>query len=424
MAEAARPGSKRFVSAARLAVALTASLAVISCTGGGSDVEETNTEENTKTSTSSITEDTDSPADIATATGPVTWSTLEVAAADDAVDIVERDPADDFFYIVRRTGVIELWSRDHRRIATALDLVGEVSVRGERGLLGLDFARNTDASDGWVAYVSRSASDGTSVLESYQVSNDGILDESSRIVHLLVDQPYANHNGGDVKVGPDQMVYLALGDGGGGKDPERTGQNLSTLLGKILRIDPTADGYDVPADNPFVGVPDARGEIWSLGVRNPWRIDFDLDGNLWVADVGQYKREEVSRASASGDFPGGRGTNFGWSAWEGSRRFNYDQDAPDALAPVHEYSHGDDGCAVSGGTVATSANLPARAGWYLYGDFCTGRLSAVRIENSATAEREDAATGLGDIVAVRGLSDALYVVTLSGGIHRVTAEPL
>lgn len=384
-------------------------------TGSGSDTTGV-----TAASTSSVPPVPD--ADIDLVTGPVTWSTREVGSAAGAVDVVERDPADPFMFVVRRTGIVEIWDRDHLRVGTALDLVGEVSVRGERGLLGLDFDRTDGGA--WVAYVSRSDNEGTSVLESYAVSAEGIFDEASRTVHLTVEQPQANHNGGDVKVGPDGSVYLALGDGGGAEDPERTGQDMSTLLGKIVRIVPTPTGYDIPPDNPFVGVAGARGEIWSLGLRNPWRIDFDLDGNLWVADVGQYKREEVSRATAEGGRAGGRGVNFGWSAWEGSRRFNYDVDADDALAPVHEYSHGDDGCAVSGGTVATSANLPARAGWYLYGDFCTGRLSAVRVEGAATAEREDAATGLGDIVAVRGISRAVYVVTISGAIHLVSADPL
>jgi glucose/arabinose dehydrogenase len=398
---------------------LVAAVVLSACGGSGDDGTGT-----TDTTPDTVAAATTVPApdpDITTVTGPVTWQTREVGTAKDAVDIVERDASDGFIFVVRRTGLIETWDRNHSRVATALDLVGEVSVRGERGLLGLDFARE---AGGWIAYVSRSDVDGTSVLESYRVSEPGIFDETSRTVHLRVPQPQANHNGGDVKVGPDGMVYLALGDGGGAEDPERTGQDLGTLLGKILRIDPTPDGYDVPSDNPFVGVDGARGEIWSSGLRNPWRVEFDLDGNLWVADVGQYKREEVSRAPAAGDVPGGRGVNFGWSAWEGSRRFNRDQDAPDALVPVHEYSHGDDGCAISGGTVATSANLPARAGWYLYGDFCTGRLGAVRVEGGATAEREDAATGLGDIVAVRGLSRAVYVVTISGAIHLVTAAPV
>lgn len=358
------------------------------------------------------------PADIDVVTGPVTWDVRPVGEAAGAVDIVERDADDDFIYVVRRAGIVELWSRDHRSIGMALDLRGEVSVGGERGLLGLDFARENDE---WIAYVSRSDNAGDSVVESYRMLSDGTLDDSTRTLHLLVEQPLPNHNGGDIKVGPDGMVYFFLGDGGGAEDPERASLDMSTLLGKIVRIDPTPEGYDIPADNPFVGVPGARGEIWSLGLRNPWRVDFDLEGNLWVADVGQYKREEISLAAADGAVPGGRGTNFGWSAWEGSRRFNYDQDAPDALMPVHEYGHGDDGCAVSGGTVATSANLPARAGWYLYGDFCTGRLSAIRVADGATAEREDAATGLGDIVAVRGISRAIYVVTISGTIHMVTA---
>ena len=170
-------------------------------------------------------------------------------------------------------------------------------------------------------------------------SDHGVFDPSSRREVLTVDQPYSNHNGGQLAFGPDQLLYIGLGDGGSGGDPGRRALDLGTLLGKILRIDPVADGdqpYTVPADNPFVDTDGADPEIWAYGLRNPWRFSFDAPtGDLWIADVGQGDWEEVNRARATADrMDAARGANFGWSAMEGFERFNVDQSSDGALAAV------------------------------------------------------------------------------------------
>ena len=162
---------------------------------------------------------------------------------------------------------------------------------------------------------------------------------------LEIEQPYANHNGGDLTFGPDGMLYIGMGDGGSGGDPERRATDLSSLLGKLLRIDPTlADGqaYTVPADNPFVGQEGAAPEIWSSGLRNPWRFSFDREtGDLWIADVGQNAIEEIDVAPASGGVDAGKGLSFGWSAFEGTERFNDDVPADGHVPPIHTYTHAD-----------------------------------------------------------------------------------
>jgi glucose/arabinose dehydrogenase len=197
-----------------------------------------------------------------------------------------------------------------------------------------------------------------------------------------------NHNGGLALFGPDRLLYIGIGDGGSQNDPDRNGQNLDTLLAKLLRIDPAAsDGkpYTVPADNPFVDRPDARPEIYSYGLRNPWRFSFDrLTDDLSIGDVGQDEFEEVDLVGRGQ----GRGANFGWSAYEGTARFNDDQRAPNAVPPVLVYGH-DSGCSITGGYVVRDPSLPTLYGRYLYGDFCAGQLHSftARPDREATDDR-------------------------------------
>ena len=186
------------------------------------------------------------------------------------------------------------------------------------------------------------------MISEFAVGADGTFDRDSERVLMNVDQPYANHNGGDLAIGPDGMLYIGLGDGGSGGDPERRALDVGTLLGKISRIDPTPSGdlpYTVPPDNPFVGTAGALGEIWSIGLRNPWKFTFDpITRDLWIADVGQNQFEEVDFVAAPADGSvAGRGVSFGWSAYEGNARFNEDQPADGHVAPVLTYSHGADG---------------------------------------------------------------------------------
>ncbi len=214
----------------------------------------------------------------------------------------------------------------------------------------------------------------TRVVEYHRSSTNPLaVDPASRRVVLRVAQPFENHNGGLLLFGPDRLLYIGLGDGGSEGDPDRNGQSLGTLLGKILRIDPGAHGgrpYSIPASNPFTNRAGARPEIYSYGLRNPWRFSFDrLTGDLSIGDVGQNRFEEVDLVGRGQ----GRGANFGWSAFEGFARFNDDQSAPNAVPPVLAYSHDR---RLLGHRRIRRARPLARSlyGRYLYGDYCSGDL--------------------------------------------------
>ncbi|MTA94242.1 MAG: glucose dehydrogenase, partial [Actinobacteria bacterium] len=332
----------------------------------------------------------------------VTYTVRQIAKVEGAVDIVERSPDDNWIYIVGRDGIVERWNRSsNARIDRVLDISKFTNGEGERGLLGLAFRERNSA---WTAFVNYTNTDGDTTIASFPVRDDGTIDASqpSGREILVIEQPYSNHNGGGIAVGPDNMVYIGMGDGGSANDPERYSLNMSSLLGKMLRIDPRDEGgYDIPTDNPFVTTSGARGEIWSIGLRNPWRFSFDSQGNLWVADVGQGNLEEVSAAKAEGATPGGRGISFGWSAYEGSARFNEDVSSAGALMPVHEYTHTNGACSISGGAVGTNTATPSRAGWYFFGDYCTGKVTAILTDGEKTVLEEPVAEDFSNITAVR-----------------------
>jgi glucose/arabinose dehydrogenase len=296
---------------------------------------------------------------------------------------------------------------------------------GERGLLGFAIRRLTSKTDAFINYTNK---DGDTVVAWIAVNEDGTLDNSLSITgttFLTIEQPYANHNGGGLAIGPDNYLYIGTGDGGSANDPERRAQDTSSLLGKILRIDPNNidgvgnDGYTIPADNPYVNVAGARPEIWSIGLRNPWRFTFDEFGNLWIADVGQNKWEEVNVAKGSRTQGGGKGANFGWSAYEGSQRFNSDVVASDPLMPIHEYPHDDGACSISGGAVATNTTAMGRAGWFYFGDYCTGEVTAILTNGENTVGTETVLSDMGNITAIRSTNNAMYVLTQKGEVHQL-----
>ncbi|MCB9396102.1 MAG: PQQ-dependent sugar dehydrogenase [Acidimicrobiaceae bacterium] len=374
----------------------------------------------TSTGGSDASSTTAAPVTSATATTTVPLGDPVVALApfettfDQPVDVAVR-PGDPAAYVVERTGrVVPL--RDGEAGAAVLDITDLTEGEGERGLLGVAFT-----ADGSTAYVNHTDNGGDTVIAEYAVAADGTFDASSRRVVLTVEQPYANHNGGGVVIGPDGMLYIGMGDGGAADDPERRSLDVSSLLGKMLRIDPRPAGdqpYSIPADNPFVDVPGARGEIWSVGLRNPWRFSFDAPtGDLWIADVGQNEVEEIDVAWAADG--AGRGFNFGWSAFEGTRRFNEDQPADGAIPPIHEYEHGDRGCSVSGGARSRGAAIPELAGWYVYGDYCSGELWGLEIVDRGLGRVLPLAQQP-EVVAVRvGPDGELWVVSIGGQIARI-----
>ena len=302
---------------------------------------------------------------------------------------------------------------------TFLDIRRRVSDRGnEEGLLGLAFDPAYRNNGYFYVYYS-AASPRRSVIARYQASPDGnSADPSTEKIVMQVGQPFSNHNGGHITFGPDGYLYVGLGDGGSGGDPRGHGQNLGTLLGAILRIDvSTLDvtgSYAVPPDNPFVGVEGARPEIWAYGLRNPWRFSFDREtGELWAGDVGQNKLEEIDIIT-----PGG---NYGWNIMEGSSCFRDNRcDRDEFVPPVAEYGR-DGGCSVTGGYVYRGSRLPALVGAYLYGDFCTGKIWALRYDGSRVTENAQIAdTDLQISSFAEGPDGEVYILSFTGQIARLT----
>lgn len=308
-------------------------------------------------------------------------------------------------------------------IRVVLDISNKVGRRGnEEGFLGFAFHPEV-ASNGRIYVYYSAENPRRSVISEFKFGADGAIDPTSERNLLQVAQPFSNHNGGMLAFGPDGFLYVSLGDGGSGGDPQGNGQNLSTLLGSILRIDVNATGfpYTLPADNPFIGQnaangQPARGEIWAYGLRNPWRISFDIEaGELWAADVGQNEIEEVDLIM--------RGGNYGWNIKEGNACYKpssgCDAIAPDDLiAPITTYGHSP-GCSVSGGYVYRGTRLPSLDGAYIYGDFCSGIISALRRGVDGT-EGSVVISFSGHLIPAFGqtLDGEVYVLTYSPGIFR------
>jgi glucose/arabinose dehydrogenase len=304
-----------------------------------------------------------------------------------------------------------------------LDLSDEVSTGSEQGLLSVGFAPDYERSGKFYVDFTDRAGD-TRIQEFRRDPDDPArADPSSRRELLRIEQPFESHNGGLLLFGSDDLLYVGTGDGGSAGDPMRNAQDLSSLLGKILRIDPARDGgrpYGIPASNPFVDEPGARGEVYAYGLRNPWRFSFDrVGGALSIGDVGQDSVEEVDLVSRSER----RGANLGWSAFEGDERFNDDQQAPGAIPPVLTYPL-DDACAVTGGYVVRDESLASLYGRYVYGDFCVGELRSFVAEPGRRAE-DDRPLG----VTVPQLSSfgednrgRVYAVSLDGPVYRLDAE--
>jgi len=308
---------------------------------------------------------------------------------------------------------------DPEQVLDVTERVGDSD--GERGLLGIAVA-----PDGKHLYTSSTrAADGASVVDEYRLGGTAArptVDAGTRRELMVVEQPYANHNGGDLAFGPDGYLYVALGDGGAGGDPEGRAQDLFEPLGKVLRLDPATS---VPEDNPFIGRDDADARIWLRGVRNPWRISFDpANGDLWLGDVGQDKLEEVDVLRAADG--GGRGANLGWDLREGNTDFAdadpADGDPGPLTEPVYVYEHGDGACSVTGGVVYRGTEIPSLAGQYLFADFCGDGVQALDAA-APDGARPLPGTGLTSIVAFgTGPTGEVYVLSLDKGIFRLVAD--
>lgn len=288
----------------------------------------------------------------------------------------------------------------------------------ERGLLGLAF--HPDYAENGIFFIDYTDQAGNTVLARYSVSagDPNRADPNSAEQLLYVSQPYSNHNGGDIAFGPDGYLYVSMGDGGSGGDPQANGQNLGTLLGAILRLDVDAEsGYLIPEDNPLVGRDDARPEIWAWGVRNVWRFSFDRDtGDVFLADVGQNLWEEVNFQPA--DSSGGE--NYGWNAYEASYVYSGAEAASAVVNPVLEYDHRNGWCSITGGYVYRGEEIPGLQGYYLYGDWCTGTIWAAYQDDAGNWQSEISLES-GRHISSFGEDEVgeLYVIDHDGAVLRV-----
>jgi glucose/arabinose dehydrogenase len=307
-----------------------------------------------------------------------------------------------------------------------VDLSSRVEAGGERGLLGVAFHPDFAANGRVFVHYSRKG-DGATVISELTASPDRTTaDPDSERAIFTLDQPFANHNGGEIAFGPDGYLYIGLGDGGSGGDPFGNAQNRQVLLGKILRIDvngPHASGkqYAIPDSNPYApgGIEPGAGlsEIWAFGLRNPWRFSFDrITGDLYIGDVGQNAWEEVDRQPASSR----GGENYGWNPVEGTHCYGI-CDSVTSVPPVAEYSHAD-GCSVTGGYVYRGTAQPSLSGTYLFSDYCSGTIWTLAADGSVTP-RVLAQSGLSVSSFGEGEHGEMYLVDLSGGgLYHVVAS--
>ena len=317
----------------------------------------------------------------------------------------------DTVWIAERAGTVRVLD-DQGLGEPVLDITADTTTDGERGLLGIAFDKEFAHF-----YISFTNLEGTSTVDEFAV-RDGKIQPDTRRTVLTQTQPYANHNGGDIQFGPDGYLYIAFGDGGAGGDPHDNGQNLDTLLGKVLRIDPTGgEPYAIPSDNPFVGTPNAKEEIWSYGLRNPWRFSFDTGtGDMLIGDVGQNEWEEIDWAPASSK----GGENYGWSDMEGTHPFRGGTEPANHVPPVYEYDRNGPGCSVTGGYVYRGDAIPDLKGQYVFSDYCDGTVRALRMENGKVTGQSDLGVNGGEVVSFVQRGDGeLYVLAIGGTVSRI-----
>ncbi len=325
-------------------------------------------------------------------------------------------------FLVEKNGRIWVIEQGDIRPQPFLDIRDIVdSGPSERGLLSVAFDPNFAQNGEFYVNFTSKEGDGDTVVARYSAPDLQTADPANGKEILRIDQPAANHNGGQLQFGPDGYLYIGMGDGGSAGDPWDNAENLQSLLGKLLRIKVSSEAtYAIPADNPFVGRQDARLEIWAYGLRNPWRFSFDrATGDLYIADVGQNKWEEVDFQPA--DSQGGE--HYGWDTMEGNHCFEPPEgcDTSGKVPPVWEYPH-PEGCSITGGYVYRGEAYPQLLGNYFYADFCTGVIYALRRNDQGVWESQPVLeTGLN--IASFGEDEAgeLYVLDLGGSVYRLVA---
>jgi glucose/arabinose dehydrogenase len=339
---------------------------------------------------------------------------------------VTAPPADKRrIFVVGQAGEIDVVRAGHKLPTPFLDIRSQVTAGGEQGLLGLAFA--PDYARSGLLYIYFTGKDTKEHLVEFRRQSDDLADPASARTVFIHDDPEPNHNGGQLAFGPDNFLYVGTGDGGGGNDQHGArgnAQNLGSPLGKILRIDPRANGdkpFTAPSSNPFVKRAGALPEIYAYGLRNPWRFSFDrANGDLVIGDVGQDAVEEIDFARKGT----ARGANFGWRPYEGRHRI-FNEPAPGAKFPVINKSHDDGWCSITGGYIVRDRAVPGLYGRYVYGDYCKGQLRSARL-SGGKASGDQAIPGLSTISGLdsfgQDAAGRVYVVSQSGAVYRFAAR--
>jgi glucose/arabinose dehydrogenase len=370
------------------------------------------------------------PAALAQAVVPPLYTTPVASNLNDPLFVTASPGDNSRLFVVEQRGKIKVIENGVMQSTPFLDLSALVGQTGnEQGLLGLAFDPNYATNHNfYVNYTDRS---GDTRVARYQASSNPNVALTTESRLLYIDQPYSNHNGGWIGFGPDNYLYVASGDGGSGNDPQNRAQNLNSLLGKMLRIDVNRDdfptdaarNYGIPAGNPFVGAAGAD-EIWDYGLRNPWRNSFDrATGDLYIGDVGQGEREEISfhANGAAG------GINFGWRIFEGTLPTGIDPDTINQSPPIHEYTH-NDGYSVTGGYVYRGDAIEGLSGTYLFGDYGSGRIWSFRYDGATKSDFRELTSELGEIGSIASFGEdangELYAVSLSGSVYRIDGRLL
>ncbi len=339
------------------------------------------------------------------------------------LDLQSPEDGTNRLFVVEQGGLVKVFENNTQatQYGTFLDISNQTNTSsGELGLLGLAFHPQF-AGNGFF-YVYYTPSPQMAVLSRFKVSgtNPDVADPGSEAILLSISQPYTNHNGGQLAFGPDGFLYIASGDGGSGGDPQGNAQNLNSLLGKILRIDvnQAENGmeYGIPVDNPFSSEAGARPEIYAFGLRNPWRMSFDTQtGMLWAGDVGQGEYEEIDIIEAGG--------NYGWNIFEGNSCFSGTNcDLGGLTPPVYEYNHSQGDKSVTGGFVYRANGVPFLKGYYVYGDFISGRVWALETGTSQPENILLQETGLSISSFGTDAQGELYLCSFSGSIYRFREE--
>ena len=343
--------------------------------------------------------------------------TLELLTSQAGNVVNMAHAGDERMFIVQQTGQIKIMNPDGTfKPQPFLNISSIISSGGERGLLGLAFAPDYETTGRF--YVDYTNPAGNTVIARYTVSDNPDIANTDGTVLLTIDQPFSNHNGGNIKFGPDGYLWIGMGDGGSGGDPYGNGQNKNVLLGKILRIDVSGDTYTSPSDNPFVGT-DGADEVWAYGVRNPWKFSFDREnGDIWIADVGQGAIEEINHQPSTE-----AGLNYGWRCYEGNNTYNTSgcADSDTMTFPVASYTHSGGRCSITGGYIYRGSSYPNLTGTYFYADYCSGQIGVYAFGQPAAFVTELPGTFI--TTFGEDVNGELYLAG-SGKVYKIVGEEM